>query len=737
MKEPQAKKIPKKLEKFGYIRWDDFFWMRERESRDVLQYLNQENKYASYLMKPYEKIQSKIFKELKSLQAPEHLGSPYWKTLYQYYMKFQKGRDYPVFVRKAAQSGRQKRGGREEILIDGPKLAKGKKYFQLGAVCVSPDEKKIAYLVDTVGRRQYQLCLFFIETGKTLKSSLKDLSTDLEWSSKSDEVLVVQKHSETLRPYRVFQIKAVARKLEAALSYEESDEEYYVGLGKTSDQDLLYLYIYKTLTTEIRFQKSDLAHNSWTLFWPRESGHSYSLDSHAGRFWIRSNRENPDFQLFSTDVHPVNFNPKRWKLELNLSENYYFSGFHWTQNQLLIQYTHLGLLGIAMYRMDKNLDWKIVPGPWDVPADKTSSNSSAESSKQSLQIRQLVPQPVLSQELDGLVDPKSAYFQYFREGPVQPLELIRVHWNSKKQVWTEKKIWSRQVPGFHPRRYASQRQWVKVRDGTLVPVTLVWKPAGKPTQKLTRNPKAVRSVATLDSLARPALLYGYGSYGLSLYPDFYANIVPLLDRGFLYVQVHVRGGQELGRKWYEQGRLQSKMNSFFDFIDVAKDLSQPGSLVDAKRMYAQGGSAGGLLMGATMNLEPELFSGVISEVPFVDVLTTMLDASIPLTTAEYSEWGNPNHEADYLYIRKYSPLDNVGEFKYPPLLVLSGYHDSQVQYWEPTKWVAKLRNLRANKQEFLALKTEMHAGHGGASGRYKALEDVALKWAFLVGLSQK
>ena len=668
MKEPVAKKIPQKLEMHGDLRIDDYFWLKNRDSKDVIDYLKAENKYTEYKMSDI-KLQNKLFKELKSRIKEEDESTPAKYKNYLYFRKFFKGKEYPVYYRKKVE------GGKLEKLIDVNEIAKGKDFCHLTSVKISPDENLLAYAVDFNGRRFYDIHFKELKSGKVLEKKINSVTSNFVWSKDSKRIYYVKQDSETLRwdSLWVYDLENGENKK----IYFESDPIFSVYVEKSNSEKYIFLAIQSTLTTEFRYIEDGFS-KDLKIFRSREKGLEYSIEDGEDRFFILSNYNARNFKLSYVLKNEDISNKLLWKDITENRDNVLLENLEVFKNYLVLQERENALVNFrVMKRQDYSSDYIKFP-------DEAYSASIGDN-----------------------LEYDTPYFRYNYESMVNPPSVYDYKFNDKKSFLIRQKT----IPNYNPSDYETKREWITSRDGAKIPVSLVYKKKSKK-----------------DRL----YLYGYGSYGYSMDADFNSTIFPLVDRDFVYAIVHVRGGSELGRKWYEDGRQLKKKNTFYDFIDATKELKAKYGA--SGYVFAEGGSAGGLLMGAIANLANELYTGIIAEVPFVDCLTTMLDDTIPLTTGEYDEWGNPNIKEYYDYIKSYSPYDNVEKKCYPNMLITSGYHDSQVQYWEPAKWTAKLRDYNTCKDRLILLKTDMSTGHSGKTGRFQYLKDIAFNYAFVLGL---
>ena len=675
LKAPEAKRIPKALTKHNDQRIDYYYWMNERDHPDVLAYIEAENEYLKQVMAATHPLQQELFEEMKARVPGNDNSVPFYKDGYYYYIRYEEGKQYPFYCRKLGEQGE------EEIVIDQNTLAEGHTYHAMSYPQVSPDNKYIAFGEDVIGRRIYPIQIVDRVSKKLLHTLEVEGDGSVAWAPDAKSIFYTRKDPETLRSYQVLHFELETKKHKEIFS--EQDDTFSVGFGISKDKKFLVLLSGSTMTTECRFLDLSQENAELQIFQTRERGHKYYVQHVGGTWYIRSNHEADNFKIMTCGTE--NTKREAWQELLPHREDVFIEGILVQNGHLILQERFDGLPRLAYSKLQTPRNQRIIPMSEATYETYLGANFQNES-------------PWVRYEYSSMITPPSTMeFNLL----TQEIRVLK----------------TQEVPNFESREYASERLMAKATDGTLVPISLV----GRADVLEGNNPA-------------PLLLYGYGSYGYSESADFNRNIIPLLERGFVFAIAHIRGGQEMGRHWYEQGKLLNKKNTFTDFIACAEFLGSK-KYIDRKRMFAFGGSAGGLLMGAVVNMRPDLFRGVIASVPFVDVVTTMLDESIPLTTGEYDEWGNPNEKEYYHYMKSYSPYDNVEAKNYPAMLVISGYHDSQVQYWEPTKWVAKLRQMKTDSNPLL-LYTNMEAGHGGASGRYNYLKEVAMRHAFLLDLAE-
>jgi len=673
---PIAKTVPHRLEAHGHVRTDDYYWLNQRNDPEVVDYLERENAYTQAVMAHTEDLQGKLFEEMKGRIVEDDESVPYRLDGYYYYTRYREGCEYALYCRKKGSLEAD-----EEIVLDVEGLAKGQNFCSVIGVQTSPDHRVVAYAIDVVGRRQYTLRFVDLERGVHLDDAIENVTGNTVWAADSRNVFYAVKDPQTLRSYRVYRHEIGEDAGEDALVYEEQDDTFTLRVMRTKSRKFLLMKSSQTLRDEYRYLPSDEPTGTWRVFLPRQGAHEHDIDHVRDRWYIRSNDGAENFRLFSAPED----DPARagWTVVIPHSEDVYLDDFALFSEFLVVSERSDGLRRIRVAPFDGGEEHYLSFAE-SVYWAGLSMNAMADTS-------------VLRVSYTSLTTPPSVYDYDMRTRKLTLLKRDRV------------------LGGFDPADYESARLHAVARDGTEVPISIVHR----------------RGLA-VDS-SNPLLLYGYGSYGFTIDPAFRSTRLSLLDRGFVFAIAHVRGGQINGRPWYDDGKLLAKKNTFTDFIDVAEYLVEKGYTAP-ERLFAEGGSAGGLLMGAVMNMRPDLFKGVVAGVPFVDVVTTMLDDSIPLTTSEYDEWGDPRKKEYYDYMLSYSPYDNVRAQSYPHLLVTTGLHDSQVQYWEPAKWVAKLRATAIGDNRVL-LKTDMDAGHGGASGRFERLRVIALEFAFLLDLA--
>jgi len=666
-------KNPVSFELFGDVRVDNYFWLKERDNPDVIAYLEAENAYTKKMMAPMVGIQKVLFDEIKSRIKEDDQSAPYKRGDYYYYYRFVEGKEYPIYARKKGSLNAD-----EEIMLDVNQLAGDADYFAVRGFKVSPDDRIAAYAIDTRGRRYYDLYFLDLETGELLPDVIADITPNFEWANNSQTVLYAKQHPETLRSYQIF--RHTLGEADDALVYHEDEETNYLRIGKSLSGKYFFLTSEHTLYTEIRTLSADSTNDEPTVFLPREEHHEYFVRDGGDRFFLVSNDDAKNFRILEAPYD--NTAKDAWREVIPHRDDALIKSFQVFKDFIVVALDENGIRQIEIMDRATNETYRVEFGEQVYTA--YSSNNH---------------------EFD------TPWYRYTYESMTTPESTYDLNMASKEhRLIKERPV----LGGFDRDDYQTERLFATARDGTQVPVSIVYR---KGMEKHGQN---------------PLFQYGYGSYGSSEVPEFSADLLSLLDRGFVFALAHIRGGSEMGREWYYDGRQLNKRNTFTDFIDVSKFLIEEG-YTSPEHLYARGGSAGGLLMGAVVNMAPELYKGISTRVPFVDVVTTMLDEDIPLTAGEWDEWGNPAEEEFYYYMKSYSPYDNVEAKDYPNMLVTTALHDSQVQYWEPAKWVAKLRELKTD-DNLLLLKTDMAAGHSGKTGRFKRIEDTALYYSFFLAL---
>ncbi len=675
---PRAKKIEKKLEAHGDIRIDNYFWMNNRDNPEVIDYLNEENDYFDKKMKHTEAFQKTLFEELKARIKEDDTSVPYKYNGYWYITKFIKGKDYPIYTRK-----KESLEAKEELLIDSNVLAKGHSYFKLTGLNISPDNNLLSFGIDTVSRRKYTIQIKNLRTGELYPEKIETTTGGSTWANDNKTLFYTKKNDETLRSDKIFRHKLGTEVSSDVMVFHETNETFYSYVYKTKSNKFLIIGSNSTLSDEFRILNADTPDGDFQIFTNREKDLEHDIYHYKDQFYIMTNADGA-----------INFKLMKTSIDNTSKENWVEVFPH--RNDVLIQDVEIFKDYLVVSERINGLN-KIKVIPWDTSIASYYLPFKSET---------YTAFPTTNLEFDSVI------LRYGYTSLETPPSVIDFNMDNRSQE--VKKV--SEVPDgkFNSNDYSSERIWANTGDGKKIPISLIYK-------------KGMVKDGT-----NPLLLYAYGSYGSTVDPSFRRNYFSLIDRGFIFAIAHVRGSQYLGRNWYDDGKLFNKMNSFTDFLDCSKFLIKE-KYTSPEHHYALGGSAGGLLMGVIVNLAPELYNGVIAAVPFVDVVTTMFDDSIPLTTFEYDEWGNPNNKEYYKYILSYSPYDHVEAKKYPNLMVTTGLHDSQVQYWEPTKWVAKLRALKKDTN-ILVLRINMKTGHGGASGRFEPLKEDAEEFAFLLDL---
>jgi len=676
LKPPKADIVPKELTIHGQTRVDDYYWLNERENPKVVDYLTAENEYAKAVLRPTEAFQEKLYGEIVGRIKQADLSVPYRSEGYYYYTRYEDGKDYAIHCRK--KGGLE---GAEEVLLDVNDMARGHDYYSVGGLGVSPNNMILSYGVDTVSRRKYTLRFKDLTTGQVLPDAIVNTTGSAAWAGDNKTVFYTLKDETTLRPEKVFRHVLGTPVENDTLVFHEADETFDVEAYTTKSKKYVFIASSTTVSNEYRFIPADKPGAAFKIFQPRERDLEYGVDHYRDRFYVRTNMGAKNFRLMTASLDKTG--KADWAELVPNREDVFFEDFEIFKGALALGERKNGLLQIRIR-------------PWDGSAGHDLDFGEATYSAWM----------TTNREFD------TEWLRYGYTSLTTPMSTFDYN-----MVTREKKLLKQEevLGGFDAADYQAERHYATARDGVKVPVSLVYR-------------KGLVKDGT-----NPCLLYGYGSYGASTDADFDSALLSLLDRGFVYAIAHIRGGQEMGRAWYEDGKLLKKKNTFTDFIDCAEYLIAR-KYTNAGRLFANGGSAGGLLMGAVVNMRPELFKGVVAGVPFVDVITTMLDRSIPLTAGEFDEWGNPEVREHYDYMLSYSPYDQVEAKAYPALLVTTGLHDSQVQYFEPAKWVAKLRALKTDKNPLL-LWTNMEGGHGGVSGRFRRLKQTAMEYAFMLDLA--
>lgn len=671
MTPPVAKRVPKTFEKFGDKRVDDYFWLREKENPDVIAHLKAENAYTESVMGGMKPFQEQLYKDMLSRIKETDDNVPYAMRGYWYNSRTEEGKQYPIYTRRKGSLD-----AKEEITLDGNELAKGQKFMSIGTMTVSGDNKMLAYSVDFNGFRQYTLQFKNLETGETLPTKIERV-TSVAWANDNKTIFYVTEDATTKRSDKVF--RHVLGSNEFTQIFEEKDELYNVGIDNTRSREYIIITSESSETTEQRLLNANTPAAAFSVYLPRKDNVKYYVDHHDKSFFIVTNDTGRNYRLVKAPAGKAD--KKAWK-------------------EIIAHRKDVKLDGVDMFR------------DFFVAIEKKGG------------LPQMRVYDIKTMKAHAMAFPEAAYDASPGTNAEFDTKLYRFNYGSlvspnsvfDYDVAKRERILKKEQPvlgGYKKDEYQVERIMAKAKDGTMIPISLVYK-------------KSMRKAG----VPQPTLLYGYGSYGFSMPLGFRSSRLSLIDRGMIYAIAHIRGGGEMGKQWHDDGKMMKKMNTFTDFIAAAEHLVA-NKYTEPSKMVIQGGSAGGLLMGAVTNLRPDLFKAVVSQVPFVDVMNTMLDASLPLTVGEYLEWGNPNEEKAYKYMRSYSPYDNLKKGAYPAMLVETSLNDSQVMYWEPAKYVAKLRTLKTDNNPLL-LKTNMDAGHGGASGRYDYLKEIAFTYSFVL-----
>ncbi|MGR7814160.1 S9 family peptidase [Lacinutrix undariae] len=674
---PIAKRISKELKAHNDVRIDDYFWLNEREDTEVLDYLNAENDYFKKMTSHTEEFEKTLFEEMKARIKEDDESVPYKYNGYWYIVKFETGKDYPIYIRR-----KEELTAADELIFDCNEMAKGHEYFKLSGLSISPDNTLISFGIDTVGRRNYTIQVKDLATHKVFDDIIENTTGSASWANDNATLFYTKKDPETLRSDKVFKHKLGTSASKDTVIFHEEDDTFGVSIYKSKSKKFMIIVCYSTLTNEYHILDANTPDGEFKVFQERIRGLEYGISHYNDSFYIVTNKDGADnFKLMKTSETQTE--AVHWEDVLPYRADVMLEDIDIFKDYLVVSERVNGLNKIRIIRWDGTEDYYL-PFESETYTAYTGTN----------------------------VDFDTQILRYGYNALTTPSSTIDFNMATKtKTVMKEQDVLGGH---FNKDNYAAERIWATANDGTKIPMSVVYKKGMK------------------KDGANPVLQYAYGSYGSTIDPYFSTIRLSLLDRGFIYVISHVRGGEYLGRDWYENGKLLTKKNTFTDFIACSEYLIAE-NYTSKKHLYALGGSAGGLLIGAVINMAPQLYHGVIAAVPFVDVVTTMLDDTIPLTTGEYDEWGNPNEVTYYEYMKSYSPYDNVVKQDYPHILVTTGLHDSQVQYWEPAKWVAKLRTLKTDHNK-LFLNTNMSAGHGGASGRFEALKEDAQEYAFLLDL---
>ncbi|MBK0368970.1 S9 family peptidase [Flavobacterium sp. SE-1-e] len=676
---PVAKINSKTFKKFGTTRVDDYFWLNDRNNPEVIDYLNQENKYYQESTAHTQKMQESLFEEMKARIKEDDSSVPYFYNGYFYITRFETGKGYPIYARKKGSLEAQ-----EEILFDCNKMAEGHAYFKLGGLSVSENNELITFATDIVGRRIYTIQIKNLQTNEILPEKIENATGSSVWANDNATIFYTKQDAVTLRSDKVYKHTLNSPIEDDVLVFNETDDTFNVSVSKEKSRKYIVIGSGSTLTNEYRILDADKPNEEFKIFQKRVRGLEYSISHYGNEFYILTNKDKAtNFKLMKTSENATE--KKHWKEVVMHREDVLLEDVEIFKNFLVLEERSNGLNRIRIKSWDNTSDYYLPFGSETYSAFTTTN-----------------------------LDFDTDVLRYSYQSLATPSSVIDFDMKTK----TKTVLKEQQVLGgtFDKENYIEERVWATAEDGTKIPISMIYR------KGLNKNGN------------NPLLLYAYGSYGVTMDAYFSSTRLSLLDRGFVYAIAHVRGGEDLGRSWYEDGKLLKKKNTFSDFIACSKYVIEQ-KYTSASHLYAEGGSAGGLLMGVIVNWAPELYNGVIAQVPFVDVMTTMLDDTIPLTTGEYDEWGNPNKREYFEYMLSYSPYDNVTKQNYPNMYVSTGLHDSQVQYWEPAKWVAKLRQNKTT-DKLLFLDTNMDAGHGGASGRFEALKELAKEFSFLLDLEK-
>jgi len=673
---PMAKAKPMTLEKHGHVRIDPFYWLNDRDNPEVIDYLTAENAYTDAVMSHKKQMEKDLFEEIKGRIKQTDLSVPYKLDDYFYYTRFEEGKEYPVFCRK-----KETLDADEMVMLDANTLAEGHEYFAIGGMAISFEQNLLAYAFDTQGRRIYTIQYKNLDTGELLPDTIPGVTGNMAWANDNLTLFYSKQDPVTLRSYQICRHTLGAQPSADTVVYEETDETFSTAVFKTKSKRYIMIASHQTVSSEYRYLVADDPHGDFTVLVPRARDHEYDVEHFHDSFYIRTNWQAKNFRLMKTPVDQTG--QDHWEEVISHRDDVLLESFELFRDYFVVEERKLGLVNIRIQ-------------PWSGQGEHYLDFG----------------EPTYLAGLGENPEFNTSMLRFGYTSMTTPNSVYDYHMETREKVLLKQE---EVLGGFDREQYTTERIWATAGDGLRVPISLVYR---KGCVKNGQN---------------PLVLYGYGAYGATMDASFSSPRLSLLDRGFVFAIAHIRGGEELGRSWYEQGKLLHKKNSFTDFIACAEHVIAEG-YTNPEHLFAMGGSAGGLLMGAVVNLRPDLFKGVVAQVPFVDVITTMLDPTIPLTTGEYDEWGDPNQKAYYDYILSYSPYDNVEPKEYPHLLVTTGLHDSQVQYWEPAKWVAKLRTMKTDHHRLL-LKTNMDAGHGGASGRFRRLKELAFIYAFLLDIA--
>ncbi len=673
--QPKAPKERHIMEQHGDVRDDEYYWLKSRDSDAVIKYLNEENDYYTKVMKPTEKLQQKLYDEMLARIKQDDNTVPYLKNGYYYYTRYETGKQYPIFCRRKGSETAP-----EEILVDANVVAQGHPFCVVTGINVSPDNRYLVYAVDTTGRYLFNAFVKDLQSGALLTDKFPSAFGNTVWANDSKTIFYDTKDSVSLRTDKIWRHMLNSPVENDVLVFDEKDETAYANINKSKSEKYIFINSGYTQNYETQFISADRPEDKPQIIAPREPGFYYTVENFGDSFYIRTNYKDAlNFKLVSAPVN--NFSRSNWHDVIPHRDNALLEGFDVFKNYLVLSERTEGIAKIRIIGWHNGVDKHIA-----------------------------FEEPTYVSELDYNPELNTDIVRIDYSSMVTPYSVIDYNMNTGER--TVRKV--QPVIGYNKDEYISEYKWATARDGAKVPVSILYKKG------------------TVLNGKNPCFLYAYGSYGESTDPYFSSNILSLVNRGFIYAIAHIRGGMEMGFKWYKDGKMMHKMNTFNDYIDCAEYLVK-NKYTSPGKLFANGGSAGGLLMGAVSNLRPDLFKGIVADVPFVDVITTMSDSTIPLTTGEYTEWGNPAIAEQYFYMMKYSPYDNIERKSYSNMLVTTSYSDSQVQYFEPAKFVAKHREMYTG-DHLLLLYCNMHGAHGGSSGRFDRLHDVARRYAFILGL---
>ena len=676
---PVAKKVPYEMSAHGVTRRDNYYWMRDdsRTDKEILAHLEQENSYLETVLAPLKETREALYEELVSRIEKDDSTVPVFDNGYWYYTRYSGENEYPVYLRKPALDAEP------QVLLDANVMSEGHNYFSIGSYSVSSSNTLMAYSEDTLSRRIYTVYVKNLDSGEKLNDVLEGTSGSAVWANDNEHLFYVKKDPQTLLGYQVYRHKLGTSQKDDVLVYEESDPTFYTYISKSKDDSVIYIHHSNTEKTGVTLIDADNPTSESKVFLPIKDGQEYSVAKASDGYYVLTNIDAKNFKVMKAPLDATS-DVSKWQEVVPHRPEVFLQSIEVMKNHLVVKEKENGMLRLVVHNLTSN-EQKVIPTQDPIYGAYFNANPEMDTNKLRIYYSSLTtPGSIIDINLDTL----------------------------ESEVMKQTRV----SETFDSSDYASERVMIEARDGAMVPVSLVYR-----KDKFKKDG------------TNPLYQYAYGSYGATIDPTFRSSWLSLIDRGFVVAIAHIRGGQMLGREWYEDGKMHQKMNTFTDFIDVSKGLVAQ-QYADEDRVFAMGGSAGGLLMGAVVNMAPELYQGVSAHVPFVDVVTTMSDETIPLTTGEYTEWGNPVNKDEFDYMLSYSPYDQVEAKDYPHMLVTTGLHDSQVQYFEPMKWVAKLREYKTD-DNLLLFKTDMEAGHGGASGRFKRFESTALEYAFVLHLA--